>query len=246
MGRSQGVKRTRSVTPSPIAKQCFDSPLASKKRFSSSPFAAAPGVLRKGRGARGGQKRDESLGPALGGRHELPPAQELLMYEVSSNDGGDVKFADVISGAREERKHHLARAIDELTAKARDLQSRHQELQRLAKGSEDEFCRLVQRIDSGAQSVGHGTDSQVRHIFAQAKANPKRNDELWAKSDKDKEKEDDPCGGGSDRVDDLETQIDEGVNAAHGLEDLLKDIANRNTTLRFFDFVADGLLRPDR
>lgn len=162
------------------------------------------------------------------------------MYEVSCSEGGGGKFADVISGVREERKHHLAHALEELTAKARDLQSRHQELHRLVEGSEDDFGRLVQRIDTGAQAVGHDLDVQVRKIFAEAKASPQRNDELWAKSGKINEKEDDKDGGEKKRIYDLEMHIKEGVNSPHGLGALLKEIANQHRTLCFFEFVADG------
>jgi len=205
-------------------------------------------VLRKGRGARGGQKRDVRLRAALKGCDELQTAQEVLMYQASCNEGGGGKISDVISGVREERQQNLADALEELTTKARDLQSRHQELQKLAKGSEDDFARLVQRIDTGAQSVDHDLDAQLRKIFSQVKASPKRNDKLWAKpkSGKDDEKEEDKDGDDKKRIDELEIKIKEGVNSAHGLGALLKEIANRHRTLRFFESVADGVLRPNQ
>jgi len=203
-------------------------------------------VLRKGRGARGGQKRDERMRAAMKGCEDLQTAQEVLMYQASCNEGVGGKVSDVISGVRQERTQHLEDALKELTDKARDLQSRHQELQRLVKGSDDDFARLVQRVDSGAQSVDADLDAKMRKIFADAKAKPKRDDKLWAKAGKDDEKEDDKDGGEKKRIDDLEMKIKEGVNAAHGLGALMKEIANRHRTLRFFESVADGVLHPNQ
>jgi len=203
-------------------------------------------ILRKGRGARGGQKRDVRLRASLRGCNELQTAQELLMYQASCNESAEGKIADVIAGVRKEREQQLDHALEEFSGKTRDLQSRHQELQRLAGGCEDDFARLVQRINTGAQTVDHELDTTVRKIFAEAKANPKRDDKLWAKIGKDDEKEDEKDGGEKKRIDDLEMKIKEGVNAAHGLGSLLKEITNRHRTLRFFDSVADGVLRPNQ
>lgn len=204
-------------------------------------------VLRKGRGARGGQKRDLRMRAAMKDCDELQTAQEVLMYQASCNEGGGGKTTEVISRVRAERQQNLDDTLKELSSKARDLQHRHQELQRLAKGSEDDYARLVQRIDSGAQSVDSDLDDTLRKIFAHAKSNPKRNETLWKKSGKeDEEKDDDKDGGEKKQIDALEMKIKEGVNAAHGLGALLKEITNRHRTLRFFESVADGVLRPNQ
>ena len=168
------------------------------------------------------------------------------MHKASYNEMAEGKISDVISAVRKEREQHLEETLGELSEKARDLQSRHQELQRLAKGTEDDFDRLVQRINTGAQSVDLDLDARLRRIFAHAIHNPKRKDKLWLKIGKDDEKEEDKDGGVAKRIDDLEMKIKEGVNAAHGLGALLKEITNRHRTLRFFESVADGVLRPNQ
>jgi len=204
-------------------------------------------VLRKGRGARGGQNRDERMRATLNGCNDLQTAQEVLMYQASFNEGSSDKSAKVIASVRSERKNHLDDALNELLKKSRDLQSRHRELQKLLPGTEDDFVRLVQRIENGSQSVDHDLDVQLQAIFAQAKSSPKRDDRVWAKTGKDEEdKEDDKEGGEKKQIDDLEMKIKEGVNAAHGLGALLKEITNRHRTLRFFESVADGVFRPDQ
>lgn len=203
-------------------------------------------VLRKGRGARGGQKRDERMRASLKGCDDLQTAQEVLMYQASCHEGSEGKISEVIAGVRAERQKHFDDALQEFSNKARDLQSRHQELQRLAKGSEDDFARLVQRIHSGAHSVDEELDARMRDIFTHAKANPKRNDKLWLKIGKDEEKDEEKDGGDKKRIDDLEMRIKEGVNAAHGLGAVLKEITNRHRTLRFFESVADGVLHPKK
>lgn len=203
-------------------------------------------VLRKGRGARGGQSRDERMRATLNGCNDLQTAQEVLMYQASCNEGSADKTAKVIASVRSERTKHLEDALNELQRKSRDLQSRHKELQNLVPGTEDDFIRMVQRIENGSQSVDHELDLQVQAIFARAKSGPKRDDKLWAKAGKDEDdKEDDGEEGEKKRIDGLEMKIKEGVNAAHGLGALLKEIANRHRTLRFFDSVADGVFRPD-
>jgi len=105
---------------------------------------------------------------------------------------------------------------------------------------------LVQRINSGAHSVDLDLDAQLRDIFADAKARPRRKDKLWSKAGKDDEKEEDKDGGVAKRMDYLEITIKEGVNSAHGLGSLLKEIINRHRTLRFFESVADGVLKPSQ
>lgn len=239
MGRSRGIRRTQSSTPSPNSKRTRSStpPLPNVPVL---PHSAVTGVPRKGRGARGGQKHDERLHAARRRRVDLHTVHEAFVNQTSCSEGGGGKLADVISSLCKERKQHLVRAFEELTAKARDLHSRHQELQRLNKGPEDDFGRLLLRIDTGVQSVNHDFDVQVRKTFADAKASPKRDDELWVRSGKDKETDVEKHEDDQKRIDELETTIKEGVNSAHGLEVLLKEIANQHRTLRFFEFVADG------
>jgi SNF2 family DNA or RNA helicase len=70
---------------------------------------------------------------------------------------------------------------------------------------------------------------------------------LWAKAGKDDEKDDDKDDGNeAKRIDNLEMKIKEGVNSSHGLGALLKEITNRHRTKRFFETVADGVLRPNQ
>merc|ERR1719329_1129103 len=167
-------------------------------------------VLRKGRGARRGQNRDERMRATLNGCNDLQTAQEVLMYQPSFNEGSSDKSAKVIASVRSERKNHLDDALNELLKKSRDLQSRHRELQKLLPGTEDDFVRLVQRIENGSQSVDHDLDVQLQAIFAQAKSSPKRDDRVWAKTGKDEEdKEDDKEGGEKKQIDDLEMKIKE-------------------------------------
>merc|ERR1719503_44891 len=188
-------------------------------------------VLRKARGAKGGQKRDERLRASLKGCEELQTADEVLMHQASYCEGGAGKISDLIAEVKQERQKHLDDALDEFSKKARDLQSGHQELQRLVKGSEDDFARLVQRIDTGAQSVDRELDAELKRRLDHARANPKRD----GKADSE-----------AKRIDVLEMKIKEGVNSAHGLGALLKEVANRHRTLRFFNSVADGVIRPNQ
>lgn len=201
-------------------------------------------VLRKGRGAGGGEKRDERFRATLKGCDDLQTAQEVLMYQASCTEVSVGKVVDVIANVRSDRWHHLDHALDELRNKARDLQSRHQELQSITSSKEDDFGRLVKRIENGLQSIDVEVDAVLREIFVHARTSPKRDDKLWAKRGKDGD-EDDKDEGKKKRVDDLEMKIKEGVNAAHGLGALLKEVANRYRTLRFFESVAYGVLHPD-
>jgi SNF2 family DNA or RNA helicase len=203
-------------------------------------------ILRKARGARGGQRRDERLRAALKDCQDLQTQNEVLMHTASYTSEGEGKISAVISRVRKQRQDHLEETLDELTEKARDLQHRHLELQRLEKGKEDDFARLVQRIDTGAQSVDHDLDTRLRRILAFAKANPRRKDKLWAKPGKDDEKEEKDGGDEAKRKDELEMKIKEGVNSAHGLGALLKEITNRHRTLRFFESVADCVQKSDQ
>jgi len=115
------------------------------------------------------------------------------------------------------------------------------------KGSEDDFARLVQRIDTGAQSVDRELDAELKRRLDHARANPKRDDKVWAKPGKDDEKDDDgKADSEAKRIDVLEMKIKEGVNSAHGLGALLKEITNRHRTKRYFETVADGVLRPNQ
>jgi SNF2 family DNA or RNA helicase len=203
-------------------------------------------VLRKARGARGGQKRDQRLRESLKGCEDLQTQNEVLMHQASFNEVGKGKLSTVISSEMKARDDLLEEALDELKEKACDLQSRHRELQRLERGKEDDFARLVQRIDTGAQSVDQDLDKRLRKIFAEAKANPKRKDKLWFKAGKGDEKDEEKDSGDlAKRKDELEMRIKEGVNSAHGLGALLKEITNRHRTLRFFKSVADGVQKPD-
>lgn len=181
--------------------------------------------------------RDQRFRKCMKDCQNLETTRQLLIYHASFAEGVDGPFHAIVPELLEEREKLLQSAIDELRTKARDVQARCEKLWKTHPETQTDFCRMLQRTEAGANSVDDELDPRVHAAFKYAVRHPHLNEDLWKK--KGKEEEDDK--GDGNELDRTIMMIKTGVNSAHGLGALLKEITNRHRVKRFLHSIVDAL-----